>query len=204
VPIIKKATLQIESKLQRQRKKSACFSEALFDKELADSQSEDSADESTNSLFNDHYTIGDKIGEGAHGVVRKCYSKESGQLLAAKTFRVDREHIIFLKQNFIDIKKLQHPNIIGYKALFFEMNSEKCHLVMDYLPYPDLNQIPIKTEHVPLSTPSVSKKSHTRLCPPSPTSTLTKSATGTSNPKTSSTTRPGIASSSSTSASAKN
>ena len=63
--------------------------------------------------------MGEKIGEGAHGVVRKCYSKESGQLFAAKTFQVDREHIIFLKQNFIDIKKLSHPNVIGYKALFF-------------------------------------------------------------------------------------
>lgn len=41
---MKKATLQIESKMQKQRKKSACFSEALFDKELADSISESSSD----------------------------------------------------------------------------------------------------------------------------------------------------------------
>lgn len=28
--------------------------------------------------------------------------------------------------------------MIAYHALFFEMKTQKCHLVMDYLPFPDL------------------------------------------------------------------
>jgi hypothetical protein len=43
---------------------------------------------------------------------------------------------------------LKHPHITVYKALFFEMKTETCHLVMDYLPFPDLLHIEIKSEQV--------------------------------------------------------
>jgi hypothetical protein len=29
-------------------------------------------------MFKDKYNLGEKIGEGAHGVVKKCFSKETG------------------------------------------------------------------------------------------------------------------------------
>ena len=41
-------------------------------------------------MFKDKYDIGEKIGEGAHGVVKKCYCKETGQLYAVKTISLDR------------------------------------------------------------------------------------------------------------------
>ncbi len=91
------------------------------------------------------YVMGEKIGEGAHGVVRKCYSKDTKELFAVKTCTLDAERVMELKKNFIDIKKLKHPNVLNYKAIFFEMKSESCHLVMDYLPFPDLLSITIKT-----------------------------------------------------------
>lgn len=68
------------------------------------------------------YVLGEKIGEGAHGVVKKCYSKTTNELFAVKICTLDPEHILFLRQNFIDIKKLKHPHIISYKAIFFELN----------------------------------------------------------------------------------
>ena len=148
----------------RVRKKSACLADILFDKELADSVSDNESKEENPSLFNDLYTLGEKIGEGAHGVVKKCYCKETGQLLAVKTIQLDLEHTLYLKQNFIDIKNLKHPNIIRYKAIFFEMKHERCHLVMDYLPFPDLLSIAIKTEQVALTLLSNSSNSRTRYC----------------------------------------
>jgi serine/threonine protein kinase len=93
------------------------------------------------SLFKDKYLMGEKIGEGAHGVVRHCIEKSTNLGFAVKTISLDREHILFLKENFTAIKALKHEHIIGYRALFFEMKSETCHLVMDYLPFPDLLHI---------------------------------------------------------------
>ena len=63
--------------------------------------------------------MGDKIGEGAHGLVKKCIDKQSRELCAVKVLTLETEHILHLRTNFIDIKELQHPNIPSYKALFF-------------------------------------------------------------------------------------
>ena len=58
---------------------------------------------------------------------------------------MDIEHIMFLKENFTEIKNLNHKNVIGYKALFLEPSTCSCHLVMDYLPYPDLLNMKIQS-----------------------------------------------------------
>ena len=55
--------------------------------------------------------------------------------------KLDQEHILYLKKNFVDIKSLKHPNVLYYRALFFEPKSSKCYLVMDYVPFPDLEHI---------------------------------------------------------------
>lgn len=126
--------------------------------------SDDDSDSSDkfHSLFKDKYTLGDKIGEGAHGVVRNCFSKATNERYAVKTITLDREHILFLKKNFMDIKALNHEHIIRYKALFFEMNSSTCHLIMDYLPFPDLLHLGISSEQVLPPPRSSSRKSSTR------------------------------------------
>jgi len=61
---------------------------------------------------------------------------------------LDREHILFLKKNFTDIKALRHEKIIRYRALFFEMKTETCYLVMEFLPFPDLLHLPPPNEQV--------------------------------------------------------
>ena len=42
-------------------------------------------DDTETSLFNEKYTMGEKAGEGAHGVVKRCYDRTTGQVYAVKT-----------------------------------------------------------------------------------------------------------------------
>ena len=53
---------------------------------------------------------------------------------------MEDEHFYFLKTNFINIKQLKHESVISYKALFMNSKQRKCHLVMEYLPYPNLKR----------------------------------------------------------------
>lgn len=46
----------------------------------------------------------------------------------------------------MDIKALRHPNILAYKALFFEAQVSKCYLVTNYLPFPTLDDVEIDSE----------------------------------------------------------
>ena len=51
---------------------------------------------------------------------------------------MDEEHILFLKKNFKQIRGLDHPNIIQYKAMYLDLRKHTCYLVMDYLKMPNL------------------------------------------------------------------
>jgi hypothetical protein len=62
-------------------------------------------------------------------------------MYALKVIHSDTEHYYYLKRNFVNIIGLDHPNVLKYKAFFFDMLRETCLLVMDYLPFPDLDQI---------------------------------------------------------------
>lgn len=44
--------------------------------------------------------MGQKIGEGSNGLVRKCYLKTNNELCAVKSMKMDEEQILFLKNNF--------------------------------------------------------------------------------------------------------
>lgn len=52
-------------------------------------------------------------------MVKKCYDKKTGAVYAVKTMTLEREHLLFLKKNFMEIKALKHAHILTYKALFF-------------------------------------------------------------------------------------
>ena len=86
------------------------------------------------------------MGEGAHGVVKECIDRKTGEVLAVKTLHLERQQILFLKKNFEEVKSLNHPNILIYKALFFELNHARCFLVMNRYPYPDLLEANIRSE----------------------------------------------------------
>ena len=88
----------------------------------------------------------EKAGEGAHGVVKKCLERSTGEICAVKTIKLERQHFLYIKTSFLDVKALKHPNIVGYKALFFEAKTHKCYLVTEYFPLPDLEHVKIISE----------------------------------------------------------
>jgi serine/threonine protein kinase len=90
--------------------------------------------------------LGEKAGEGAHGVVKRCTDKVTGEVLAVKTITLEREHILHLKKNFLDVKSLSHPHILVYQSIFFELKYARCYLLMDYLPYPNLQDSELQSE----------------------------------------------------------
>lgn len=51
---------------------------------------------------------------------------------------MDDEHILFLKKNFKEIRKLNHIHIVKYKAMYLNLHKHTCYLVMDYEPLPNL------------------------------------------------------------------
>lgn len=79
-------------------------------------------------------------------MVNRCIDRQSGEECAVKTLVLDREHILHLKKNFMDIKALRHPHILTYKALFFEPKVSKCYLVTNYLPFPTLEEVEVDSE----------------------------------------------------------
>ena len=89
-PLITKTTMALEVKIEKikLRRKSVSLDMPMLDKNLANSESE--GEEEDTSDFDERYTMGEKIGEGAHGVVKKCYCKLSGDLLAVKTMVLDQ------------------------------------------------------------------------------------------------------------------
>ena len=79
-------------------------------------------------------------------MVKKCIDRYTGETCAVKTIRLEREHFLYIKHSFMDVKALKHPNIVSYKALFFEAKTHKCHLVTEYFPIPDLEHARIRSE----------------------------------------------------------
>lgn len=51
---------------------------------------------------------------------------------------MDDEHILFLKNNFKFIRKLDCPYIIKYRAMYLDLRKHICYLVMDFESLPNL------------------------------------------------------------------
>ncbi len=51
-----------------------------------------------------------------------------------------------LKENFLAMRELDHPNIVKYKALYIDMRKKLCTIVMEYVDLPCLEKIKI-TDH---------------------------------------------------------
>jgi len=79
------------------------------------------------------------LGQGTHGYVKKCTHLLSGKAYAVKVIRMEDEHYLGIKANFLYIKQLRHRAIIKYKALYLDRQNSLCHLLMECFPYPTLN-----------------------------------------------------------------
>ena len=90
--------------------------------------------------FENNFIIEQKLGQGAHGVVKKCIHKQSKKVYAVKILKMEDEHFRSIRTNFISIKQLKNDHIIKYKALYLSSKNRVCHLVMEYLPYKRLHK----------------------------------------------------------------
>jgi hypothetical protein len=81
-------------------------------------------------VFEEKYELLEKIGEGTHGVVRKCRKRRNGDIFAVKSFSFEDEHFSSLKSNFIFMKRLKHSSIIRYESLYLDIKKRTGWLVM--------------------------------------------------------------------------
>lgn len=69
--------------------------------------------------FTDLFVVGEKLGEGAQSVVKKCTEVASGKVYAVKIFRCcDTELFEMLKTQYKLLTSLSHPHIIEAFYLF--------------------------------------------------------------------------------------
>jgi serine/threonine protein kinase len=59
---------------------------------------------------------------------------------------LDDEQVLELKKSYINLKELDHPSIIKYRALHIDQDQHCAFLVMDYIPYPSLADYQPKDE----------------------------------------------------------
>jgi serine/threonine protein kinase len=50
----------------------------------------------------------------------------------------DDEHVPILKKNFMDMRQLNHSNIVQYKALYLDLERHLAHLIMEFVSLPSL------------------------------------------------------------------
>ena len=139
-PALTLTTNKLKDKMQRkQRRLSSQYTDVSTVIDSPENhECSDSDQSTTTSLFHEKYTLGEKAGEGAHGVVKQCFNKLTGKVYAVKTQTIERQQLLFLKKNFEEVKALKHPHVLTYKSLFFELKNARCYLIMDYVPFPDL------------------------------------------------------------------
>ncbi|KAL4479213.1 hypothetical protein ABPG72_011425 [Tetrahymena utriculariae] len=91
-------------------------------------------------IFEENYElIGEKLGEGSQGDVRKCIHKKSQQIYAVKMIRNgDTEIILSAITSFQIAKNLNYPSIIKPYELFINQETEKIYYVMEYCEYGSL------------------------------------------------------------------
>lgn len=77
--------------------------------------------ERSHSAFESTYELGDAVGSGTTSVVRLATRREDGQQIAVKCFvsNDDDEMKQFAKDEYDLVRKLRHPSIIKFEALFY-------------------------------------------------------------------------------------
>ena len=63
-----------------------------------------------------------------------------------KQFIFDDEHLQGLKSNFLVMKRLNHPNLIRYEALYIDPKKRIAWLIMELSTFPPLSEVVLKSE----------------------------------------------------------
>ena len=73
------------------------------------------------------------LGKGAYGEVRKIVSTESNIIYALKETSLNSFKNVksFIRENKI-LSKCNHPNIIDFKEIFKDMNTETINMILEY------------------------------------------------------------------------
>ena len=77
--------------------------------------------QSNNGKFKDHYQIGQMLGQGAFGEVRKCTTRDTKVIRAVKLIKkesMNQEEEESFKQEIGILKRLDHPNILKLYEVF--------------------------------------------------------------------------------------
>jgi serine/threonine protein kinase len=84
----------------------------------------------------DKYQKLEKLGEGTYGVVYKAKNTETGEIVAIKKIRLEKEDDGVPSTAIREIsllKNLKHPNIVELKEVLF--SQDQLYLVFEYLEY---------------------------------------------------------------------
>ncbi|KAM9147467.1 cyclin-dependent kinase-like 1 isoform 2-T2 [Pangshura tecta] len=83
-----------------------------------------------------------KLGEGSYGVVFKCRSRDTGQIVAIKKFLEAEDDPVIKKIALREIrmlKQLKHPNLVNLLEVF--RRKRKLHLVFEYCDHTVLHEL---------------------------------------------------------------
>lgn len=78
----------------------------------------------------------DKLGEGTYGVVYKCKDIRTGEIVALKKIRLEKEDDGVPSTAIREIsllKGLKHPNVVELKEIIY--SQEQLYLVFEYVEY---------------------------------------------------------------------
>jgi serine/threonine protein kinase len=84
----------------------------------------------------DKYQKMEKLGEGTYGVVYKAMNLQTGEFVAIKKIRLEKEDDGVPSTAIREIsllKNLKHPNVVELKEVLF--SQEQLYLVFEYLEY---------------------------------------------------------------------
>ena len=77
-----------------------------------------------------------KIDEGAYGVVYRAKDKKTGEIVAIKKLKLDKEKEGFpitALRELSTLISLKHPNIVNVKEVVYGSSLDKIYVVMEYM-----------------------------------------------------------------------
>jgi hypothetical protein len=107
ISILSKKTIEMKEKLAGKNEDKQNLLEKLNSTEDTISNASDNPEGTSVGVINsflEKYELLEKLGEGANACVYKCLHKQSGKIYAAKKLKIEEEHILELKRNFINLK----------------------------------------------------------------------------------------------------
>ncbi|CAI2730202.1 unnamed protein product [Schistosoma spindalis] len=98
----------------------------------------------------DVYSIESELGTGASGTVRLGRNKRTGQIVAVKVMKLDKQpNRDLIVSEIAVMKRIQHENIVNYLASYLLRNENQLWVVMEYLDGGALTDVVTETVMAP-------------------------------------------------------